>query len=324
MKKILDNSNIVESYPGITLPLTTSFIEEAYHGVFKGAVKRMTGSTKVVAKLDSDLRHMVESYEGRIYYNLNNWYAVIAILPFSRTIIKIWQRMLGVVDENAIFRRVKISPLRKLIVAKNIYRSNQTIPQEMADLAKYFTSVENDFYSQDLSKLSDDDLRELYADIREKLLERWEVTLANDMYAFYYTHKAEKHINNAKEYISNIANLDSLKPVRSLVAISEMAIEQDKIQELSRIDSGAKAERFLAQSSALSSAACEYIQKYGDRYLEELKLESETYRTKPLLLIQKIVEFAENNESTKKLNRYTLPVSLKPPPLVISSATSGE
>jgi pyruvate,water dikinase len=31
---ILDNSNIVESYPGVSLPLTASFVKEAYAGVF--------------------------------------------------------------------------------------------------------------------------------------------------------------------------------------------------------------------------------------------------------------------------------------------------
>ena len=215
--------------------------------------------------------------------------------------------MLGVQNDKAIFDRVKVSPLQKLRIAKNISKSTRTIPQEMIDLANYFAEVEGEFYAQDLSKLSNDDLVALYASIKQKLLERWEVTLANDMYAFFYTHKAEKHVKNAKEFISNITNLESMKPVRSLVALSEIAIEQNKIKELSNIDSDTKTRKFLAQSFALPTAINEYIQKYGDRYLEELKLESETYRTKPLLLIQKIIEFAENIENCKKLLQEKTP-----------------
>ena len=45
---ILDNSNIVESYPGVTLPFTQSFIKEAYYGVFKGVFKRLTDNSKEV------------------------------------------------------------------------------------------------------------------------------------------------------------------------------------------------------------------------------------------------------------------------------------
>ena len=31
---ILDNSNIVESYPGVSLPLTQDFVKEIYHDIF--------------------------------------------------------------------------------------------------------------------------------------------------------------------------------------------------------------------------------------------------------------------------------------------------
>ena len=38
---IMDNSNIVESYPGISSPLTTSFVDLVYSGVFKGVCGRV-------------------------------------------------------------------------------------------------------------------------------------------------------------------------------------------------------------------------------------------------------------------------------------------
>jgi hypothetical protein len=42
---ILDNSNIVESYPGVTLPLTYSFIKIAYKGIFKGLIGESVNTT---------------------------------------------------------------------------------------------------------------------------------------------------------------------------------------------------------------------------------------------------------------------------------------
>ena len=47
---ILDNSNIVESYPGISLPLTISFVKEAYAGVFRGLAKRLLRKEYSVGK----------------------------------------------------------------------------------------------------------------------------------------------------------------------------------------------------------------------------------------------------------------------------------
>ena len=40
---ILDNSNIVESYPGLSTPLTISFIQEAYASIFRGLAQRLVG-----------------------------------------------------------------------------------------------------------------------------------------------------------------------------------------------------------------------------------------------------------------------------------------
>ena len=43
---ILDNSNIVESYPGISLPLTCSFVNNVYSGVFKSLCFRVLKNKK--------------------------------------------------------------------------------------------------------------------------------------------------------------------------------------------------------------------------------------------------------------------------------------
>ena len=43
---ILDNSNIVESYPGLSLPLTVSFVHMVYSGVFKGVSRRVLKNEK--------------------------------------------------------------------------------------------------------------------------------------------------------------------------------------------------------------------------------------------------------------------------------------
>ena len=45
---ILDNSNIVESYPGVSLPLTISFVHMVYSGVFRGVCKRVVKNEKVI------------------------------------------------------------------------------------------------------------------------------------------------------------------------------------------------------------------------------------------------------------------------------------
>ena len=86
---ILDNSNIVESYPGISLPLTISFVNSIYSGVFEGVSRRILKNEKELAKHTDVFKNMVGSANGRIYYKISNWYTIIKFLPFSKKIIPI-------------------------------------------------------------------------------------------------------------------------------------------------------------------------------------------------------------------------------------------
>ena len=86
---------IVESYPGITLPLTMSFIREAYYQVFKHLLLRLTREPGTVQKIDGVLRQMVDMANGRVYYRISNWYDVLLFLPFHQKIIPVWQEMMG-------------------------------------------------------------------------------------------------------------------------------------------------------------------------------------------------------------------------------------
>ena len=86
---IFDNSNIVESYPGISLPLTISFVDMVFAGVFKDTARRLLKNPKELKKHYDILENTVGNSNGRLYYNLNNWYEAIKFLPFSKKIISV-------------------------------------------------------------------------------------------------------------------------------------------------------------------------------------------------------------------------------------------
>ncbi len=83
------------------------------------------------------------------------------------------------------------------------------------------------------------------------------------MYTFIYTGLAGKK-NRSK--IADIKNLESMKPVIAIQELIETAKE------------------FGIDSDEYIQASNDYILAYGDRCLEELKLETKTYRTNPELL----------------------------------------
>ena len=56
---LFDNINIVESYPGLSLPLTVSFVEMVFGGVFKDAGRRLLKNKKELEKRYDILKNTV-------------------------------------------------------------------------------------------------------------------------------------------------------------------------------------------------------------------------------------------------------------------------
>lgn len=280
---ILDNSNIVESYPGITLPLTDSFVHMVYSSIFKGVVRRILKSKKVLHDLEPTFQNMVGSSNGRMYYKISNWYAIIECLPFSAKIIPVWQEMLGV--ENKEYQKEKrVKGIYRFLTYTSFLKEFLLTPRHMKKLNQKFEEIYQEYKESFHENITKEELVELYSMIREKILSIWDITLINDLYAFLFTGLFQSRMKkkypeeSSNDYISSIQNIESMKPIQQLLHLSLMAYEKNPQYE---------------------EAKKEYIELYGDRSLEELKLESKTFRTNPELLEEKIAEYLEDDKKLK-------------------------
>ena len=332
-KIVLDNSNIVESYPGISLPLTQSFVKEIYTDIFRAMVRRLTGNELLVKKMEPVFQNMVREANGRVYYDITNWYNVLSILPFSDKIISVWQEMLGVGNKD-VYVDFHTGFFEKGHVLFSFLKYLHTTPEEMEKLNDRFSElypgymeriegygdIKPDYFFRPSDSDSGKDqgtgnadtindgsegktsrpvcdscegiieLLKIYSDIEEELIPLWDITLVNDMYAFIYTYLAGRR---HPEEISHIKELESMRPVKALNRLIKLAkqdpdcfgipAEGDSVncgtesgQSKKNAERGFSAEYFKERKN--------YIQKYGDRCLEELKLETRTYRTDPVLL----------------------------------------
>ena len=113
--RILDNSNISESFPGICLPLSESFAGEMYSGIFTSLGRRFLG--KRVSFYEELFQRMVGGFSGRMYYEISSWYDILRLLPFFGKIIPVWQGMLGVSNEEISFSKKKPSFFLKCRIA---------------------------------------------------------------------------------------------------------------------------------------------------------------------------------------------------------------
>ena len=285
---ILDNSNIVESYPKLSLPLTISFVKMVYSGVFKSLSYRITKDKKLIKNNKEYFDNMVGNANGRLYYKISNWYGLLKTLPFNKKIIPVWQDMLGVRNKSINNKELKISLFTRIKSYFNIFFELKSVSKNMNNLNDKFKEINDYFYKNFKKGMDTKEIIKLYLKIKNELLNIWDITLINDLYAFIYTGLLKKRLlkknyseEKTNDYISGISNIESLKPIKELVSL---AYKKDTLTK-----------------SEYKLLFDRYIFLYGDRNLEELKLESETFRTNPTLLENKIKEYQKDPKKLENI-----------------------
>lgn len=260
---ILDNSNIVESYPGISLPMTHDFVHAVYRDIFQSCVARFTKNRALLKDLAAVFDHMVAGYQGSIYYVITSWYELLQILPFSDRIIRIWQEMLGVDHKLVNQSRLKPGTLLKFKISVKFLFLLLRTPHLMKKLNQYFDDIYPVLQEKAVQADTIEKLLSLFREIEKSVTSVWDITLINDMYTFIFTALSGGKKN---EKIACINNLESMKPVLAMDELRRTAKEH-----------GIDSSLYLEKEKS-------YIASFGDRISGELKLETRTYRTHPELL----------------------------------------
>ena len=271
--RILDNSNISESFPGICLPLSESFAVEMYSGIFTSLGRRFLG--KKVSSYEELFQRMVGGFSGRMYYEISSWYDILRLLPFSRKIIPVWQGMLGVSNEEISFSKKRPSFFLKCRIALLFCYYFIVSQRKMKELDRFFQERYASYSKRVDEEKDAQALYRIFLEMKEDLLREWDITLMNDMVSFISTHLYGK---------KTAFSLETMKPVRALSALKTVAEKH-----------GLDSEEYRREKKS-------YISAYGDRIVGELKLETRTYRTNEELLDRWILDSLE----TETAERYEL------------------
>jgi len=268
--RILDNSNISESFPGICLPLSESFAGEMYSGIFTSLGRRFLG--KKVSSYEELFQRMVGGFSGRMYYEISSWYDILRLLPFSGKIIPVWQGMLGISNEEISFFKKKPSFFLKCRIALLFCYYFLVSQRKMKELDKFFQERYASYSKRVEEEEEAQELYRIFLEIKEDLLREWDITLMNDMVSFISTHLYGK---------KTAFSLETMKPVRALSALKAIAGKH-----------GLDSEEYRREKKS-------YISAYGDRIVGELKLETRTYRTNEELLDRWILDSLEADSAEK-------------------------
>ncbi len=286
-----DNSNIVESYSGVTTPLTFSFARRAYGAVYRRLLSLLGVSDAEIMANGSVLDSMIGLYRGRIYYNLNHWYKVLSLLPGFNISRKFMETMMGVAEGMPDDLQVKSSrgktedALHLARTAMGLVRSHQKLPNTRNAFLQRLEKVLQP-PTPPLAQRSLSGLVAHYRDLESQLLHRWDAPLVNDFMAMVHYGVLKQlcvnwlddtHGTLQNALITATGGMVSAEPAERLRELADLI--PDDI--LSILEQGSLAEIEAALPPHAFTGGRSYLQKFGERTNDELKLESRTLHDDP-------------------------------------------
>jgi rifampicin phosphotransferase len=312
-----DNSNIAESYSGVTTPLTFSFARNIYEGVYRQFCRIMRVPENIIAANDETFRRMLGLVRGRVYYNLLSWYRVLAMLPGFAVNRHFMEQMMGVPE-----------PLPDEIVAQ---MSSATRNDHIKDGARLLRTIGGliashlvlnrrigEFYERLNSALAPprnaledmrvDELAAHYLDLERRLLTRWDAPLVNDFFAMIFhgllRTLAERWCGShdgtlASDLVRGQSpgeqtSMISAEPAERARRMAALVAGDGEFAVLLCQGTLGDIMRAMGRHHDFRAQYDSYVEKFGDRCLEELKLESPTLHDDPLLLFRSVGQIARN------------------------------
>ncbi|OFZ82353.1 MAG: hypothetical protein A2603_03745 [Bdellovibrionales bacterium RIFOXYD1_FULL_55_31] len=302
---VWDNSNIVESYGGITLPLTFTFAHHVYHSVYVQFCEILLIPQREIRRMDYFLRNMLGIFYGRIYYNLLNWYKLTSILPGFKYNRSFMETMMGTSQSlsDEIADRIKppgfqeklSSKFRRFISGLKFLYFHFTIQNMVDDFLKYFHSIYDEYRRKNFSRMPADEIYAVFQELEAKLLFEWKAPIVNDyltMVHFGILKKlTAKWLGSLGDSLQNDllcgeGNLESAEPTRELIRMAADIQSNEGLRQLFDSTASENCYEALVQSSftGFRNRVERYIDLYGFRCMNEMKLEERDLYQDPTFL----------------------------------------
>ncbi len=304
---LYDNSNITESYPGMVLPLTESVIKKIYHQLFYHAFSENGGIPALLDRHRADFETMLECIEGRMYYNLSSWYKIMGLLPFSsRIFIPALEDAIGcqrsqVSNSDSWLRRWQKIRFSAMLVHRHVFMNYLTRRYD-----KKFKTL-CDKTQEDLGRsASIEDLVHVYRSFFSKIFKIDQLGRVSDTYLSVYLSvltnylirlglNSDKAANLINGLLTGATDIESVKPVKSIKLMARLASEDEGLEKtLKTVDNWQELLQQLEPHQNFRQCLLRHIDLYGDRTIGELKLETETFRQNPLMIIKVIINYIDH------------------------------
>lgn len=310
-----DNSNIIESFCGVTSPLTFSHVSRCYQEVYLQFCRLMMVPESVIQSHESTFRNMLGLVRGRIYYNLVNWYKLLYLFPGTSNSKSFMETMMGVKqglrpEIAALFDFTRI-PIRysAFVRLKLLFAVIFRLLFVRGLIQRFETRVDTvvaEGRHKNFSKMSLQDQVNYYFSLTDRVLKHWQAPIVNDTRCMVFFGLLRKLTSNwivgstetttlQNDLLCGQGGLESTEPTRMLMKIAN------------EVDNGPENRRswFLAKASKdawremlengvfpeLFNRFKEFLNLYGFRCVNELKLEEPDLHDDPSFALEAVASY---------------------------------
>jgi pyruvate,water dikinase len=301
---VWDNSNIVESYGGHTMPLTFGFAHYVYHQVYVQFCEILLVPKDRIKEMDYFLKNMLGLFYGRVYYNLLNWYKLTSILPGYKYNRSFMETMMGTDEalQDEIAERVKPpefhhgigAKFRQFITGMKFFYFHLNIQNVVDTFLSEFHKVYNKFRKINFNQLPADKIYEHYMQLEREMLWKWHAPIINDYLCMVHYGMFKKltgnwlsHLGDSfhNDLLAGNGNLESAEPTKKLITHSAYVSKNPELKNLILNTPNDLCMEALNQSSHQEyyKMVLSYIDSYGFRCMSEMKLEQKDMHQDPSL-----------------------------------------
>ncbi len=324
-RTIFDGNNITESYPGLCLPLTYSILRRGYEENLRRTARRIGIRPARIAENRRVFEHLVGHIEGRAYYNLSHWYALLRLVPVAGgSLVPAFEEMVGVRERRAGERASgAASRLREALdlgrLVAGIAWRFATIGPAMRAYKARFDACARGHAATDLSALTPHEVIDHFHDLFDEVMRIVNAALVNDLLLMLSVRGAKGLLERLgfpeptatfNGLMVGEEGMESVEPVRSAVRMAEALRRAPGLAAriraaLERPDPRAALLAALGGSDAAAFRAAfeAHLDRYGDRGPEELKLEVPSFRERPEALAALVLTLADSALEEQAMRR---------------------
>lgn len=320
---IFDNVNVAESYPGLSSPLTFSILRAAYEQVFRTCHRDFGATGAIVAGNSASLYpYLVGTAHGRIYYNISNWYRLFLQIPGMEFAIEGWEAALDI--ENRYRRpapskrglaKARMYVLRARVIAIIAFgwlRLPRRLRAFFDELAVFTADLDRRLAPETPSRERDSEaLVQWLERLLGQLVPAYSVQIFNDFLAQQLFHVVglllerkglDEHqaLTLRNELFCGEEGVDSVDPVRSALALTATIREDEVLRALFEGPLDADGVwKTLAQPefARLRADYLRHIALFGDRTVDELKLETDPLGDHPERLVPMLRNYLRGGQN---------------------------